>query len=425
MTLTPIMNPSNLDDCNSIMLTETMKRSNDEMIYVNPSSSSLTSTKFRADNLSLLNAFPSSQITPTDNKTSPVSPCSKTPAGPFRLLGKGSFQPTFPSPKHDHHQDETSRFADAASVVSAGSSSMQQEGPGEPSQYVIKFPARSSGAASCSYELDPKNRTMMAKELHLLCILRHEHIVQVHHLSSAPSLCEHPFVVLARLAAETLEDRIAPQSMWRSSRLRGNCDNDLRSRLGVVQSLASVMGYLHEKRIIYRGLEPALIGFDTSNKLKLFSFASARELPTTSMGPSCGGHGAYQLTAMVGAPNYMAPENYLGEPYGPCADVYSFSIVAWEILSQKRAFVSSTTTTNSASATQEQPQQKLPEMSKTWPLLIRNILRFGWARRNATRPSMKVVVAALDQYLDGKAPSSPAIAQYINVMLLSNICFME
>lgn len=435
-----VMNPSDREGRRSTVGT---KRTKDEMNY--PAQSSLSSTKqikaYTAHAFKDLH-----NMMKADSRAYPSypEPSSSNPqAEILRLLKKGSFQPEYCSSIHreHHHEDDEhggdpiSMLVDPPGICKAleEATIACQEEPEEPDKYVIHFPAGSCNVpSSSSYTVDAKGRKMMAKELRLLCVLRHEHIIQLHYLSSAPSKeCELPFVVVDRLSDETLEDKLTPQSSWRSS-LRQNGNNDLRSRLSVVRSLASVLEYLHDKRIIYRGLEPSTIGFDAfTGKLKIGSFASARELPAASVAASScyASGGCFLMTAMVGAQNYMAPENYLREPYGPSADVFSFSVVAWEILSQKRAFAplsaTSTTTTAVRSGIGKTRQQPLrPELDKSWPLLIRNILRFGWARRNATRPSMKAVVAALDQHLHGTPAPSP-IAEYISIMLLSNGTFLE
>lgn len=41
---------------------------------------------------------------------------------------------------------------------------------------------------------------------------------------------------------------------------------------------------------------------------------------------------------MTGSYPYMAPENFLGKPYGKPVDVFSFGVLLWEMLSGKFAF---------------------------------------------------------------------------------------
>ena len=60
-----------------------------------------------------------------------------------------------------------------------------------------------------------------------------------------------------------------------------------------------------------------------------------------------GGHGdtrervclpRYCLTGQTGSVRYMAPEVSLGEPYNQAVDVYSFSMVLWEMLHMKKPY---------------------------------------------------------------------------------------
>ena len=46
----------------------------------------------------------------------------------------------------------------------------------------------------------------------------------------------------------------------------------------------------------------------------------------------------YKLTKLTGSVPYMAPENYIGKPYGKGVDVFSYAVLLWEMLHQKFPF---------------------------------------------------------------------------------------
>jgi serine/threonine protein kinase len=47
---------------------------------------------------------------------------------------------------------------------------------------------------------------------------------------------------------------------------------------------------------------------------------------------------SFSVTCRTGTPRYMAPENWAGESYTYKVDVFSYGILAYEVLSGKRAY---------------------------------------------------------------------------------------
>lgn len=83
---------------------------------------------------------------------------------------------------------------------------------------------------------------------------------------------------------------------------------------------------------MYRDVKPENVGFDVRDDVKIFDFDLIREYPETSH------NGTYQLTGQTGSTIYMAPEVALGKPYNETIDVYSFSILLWQILHMEMPF---------------------------------------------------------------------------------------
>jgi serine/threonine protein kinase len=73
---------------------------------------------------------------------------------------------------------------------------------------------------------------------------------------------------------------------------------------------------------------------DVRGDLKLFDFGLAKLMPT-DINP----YEDLHKMSMAGTPRYMSPEALAGKAYNLKADVYTFSIVLWEILSLHRPFV--------------------------------------------------------------------------------------
>ena len=73
--------------------------------------------------------------------------------------------------------------------------------------------------------------------------------------------------------------------------------------------------------------------------MKIFDFGLARVMPEDD---GCPYTDEFEMSG-AGSPRYMAPECLSGDCYNMKADVYSFSIILWEMLSASRpyAFVKS------------------------------------------------------------------------------------
>jgi serine/threonine protein kinase len=83
---------------------------------------------------------------------------------------------------------------------------------------------------------------------------------------------------------------------------------------------------------VFRDLKPANIGFDKNGTVKIFDFGFAREHTEN-------GEQQRKMTGGTGTPCYMAPEvARMEEDYGFPADVYSFAILLWQIVTTRVPF---------------------------------------------------------------------------------------
>jgi len=102
----------------------------------------------------------------------------------------------------------------------------------------------------------------------------------------------------------------------------------------VVKSIVNGMVFLHKKRIFHRDIKPdnVLLHGNLKNGdyvVKLTDFG----LSTLLMGAH-----AKELTAETGTYRWMAPEIIKHQSYSFKADVYSFAIVAWQLLTREDPF---------------------------------------------------------------------------------------
>jgi serine/threonine protein kinase len=232
----------------------------------------------------------------------------------------------------------------------------------------------------------------------------HENIIQLYALSD--EFWEEPgsgFMILDQLT-ETLHDRL---QRWRcptaaagpkipfykptAKLMRRQQEQSSRIQHAAL-GIARAMEFLHRHKVIYRDLKPQNVGFDAAGTVRLFDFGLARVHT----------EGARLLTGFTGSARYMAPEVARCEVYSFPADVHTFAILLWEIITLEKAF--------SKSATLQQLVQQVvqrhvrPSLKKVASPIIRELLQVSWHRDSAMRPSFALVTKQLE--LEVKAVSA-------------------
>ena len=94
--------------------------------------------------------------------------------------------------------------------------------------------------------------------------------------------------------------------------------------------ISNAMKYLHEHKIIHRDLKPENILLDDNYNPRICDFGLSRFYPNFDK---------LTMTGQIGTQLYMAPELLKGsKTYTASVDVYSFSLIAYEIVTGKMPF---------------------------------------------------------------------------------------
>lgn len=173
----------------------------------------------------------------------------------------------------------------------------------------------------------------------------------------------------------------------------------LSERLDVAQQLADAIAYLHSQNVLHRDLKPDNIGFDIYGDLKVFDFDIARVCPTSEeIGSSRRNDEdeTFLMTQKVGSPRYMSPECARREPYNLKADVYSYAVLAHQILTLQKPYDDITDDDHDDLVFYKGVRPFIPV---GLPNNTKELLHFAWSHDISERPNMETVrqVMALER----------------------------
>ena len=171
-----------------------------------------------------------------------------------------------------------------------------------------------------SPELADMLRARFLREVQVLQRLEHPYIVRIH---AAGEYEGYPYLVMEYLPGGTLRDRIRPGLSYRHA---------AAYLLPVTEALV----HAHAQGILHRDIKPANILFDADGNPRLTDFGIAKDVYSQEM---------TALTATgvgIGTPDYMSPEQSLGQTVDGRSDIYSLGVVLYELVSGKKPFSGTT-----------------------------------------------------------------------------------
>ena len=167
---------------------------------------------------------------------------------------------------------------------------------------------------SASIEGHTELRERFFREARAAGQLSHRNIITVHDLGEHEG---QPYLAMELLRGEDLQHRLTrPDPM------------SLARKLEIASEICDGLAYAHRRGLIHRDIKPANIFITDDGMVKILDFGLARMVTS-------------ELTAsnmMLGTLNYMAPEQVRGERVDHRADIFSFGVVLYEILSGRKAF---------------------------------------------------------------------------------------
>ena len=160
------------------------------------------------------------------------------------------------------------------------------------------------------------------------------------------------------------------------------------------------------------------IGLTSDGKIKLFDFGLSRMLE----GASSYSDKVYKMTGNTGSLRYMAPEVVNKHPYNYKVDVYSFGIILWELLSNRKPFLG--IAENDFMANVVHGTKRPSPMNKNWPKKLIELMNTCWDVDCTKRPTFSNIVNILDTILIDIVTSNGATGIISSKSRLSRSIFL-
>ncbi|XP_056169934.1 serine/threonine-protein kinase STY46-like isoform X2 [Syzygium oleosum] len=209
-----------------------------------------------------------------------------------------------------------------------------------------------------------------AQEVFILRKVRHKNVVQfIGACTKPPSL----YIVTEFMSGGSVYDYLHKQ--------RGVFK--LPTLLKVAIDVSKGMNYLHQNNIIHRDLKAANLLMDENEVVKVADFGVARVKAQSGV-----------MTAETGTYRWMAPEVIEHKPYDHKADVFSFAVVLWELLTGKLPHDHLTPLQAAVGVVQKGLRPTIPK--DTHPKLV-ELLERCWEQDPASRPDFSEIITILQK----------------------------
>jgi serine/threonine protein kinase/Tol biopolymer transport system component len=210
---------------------------------------------------------------------------------------------------------------------------------------------------------DAQRMARFQREAQVLASLNHPNIASIYGLEESG---RGPALVMELIEGPSLAERIKGGPI------------PVEEALGIAKQIAEALEYAHERGIIHRDLKPANIKLTPDGKVKLLDFGLAKALQGDTVAKDASNsptltHAASEAGIILGTAAYMSPEQAKGRAVDRRADIWSFGVVLFEMLTGRQLFAGDTATEILAAVVRDEPDWAM--LPKEVPRRIRELLR--------------------------------------------------
>src|SRR4051812_46447390 len=235
---------------------------------------------------------------------------------------------------------------------------------------------------------DDELRDRFLREARAAGSLQHPNVITIYDFGDVDG---HPFIAMEYVEGIDLEDL-----------LRSGTPLSLEAKLGIMIDVLNGLAYAHKRGVVHRDIKPANIRVDEEGHARIMDFGIAH-LNSSAMTKMT------RTGIMLGTPNYMAPEQIIGQDITARTDIFAAGAVLYEILTNARPFQADTLHAVLYKITSETPpslNQILPGLPTALDGIVMRALAKDPQRRFPTALEMANEVTRVRQTLShGPQPS--------------------
>jgi eukaryotic-like serine/threonine-protein kinase len=168
---------------------------------------------------------------------------------------------------------------------------------------------------------DTEALSRFAREAQTASALNHSNICTIYDIGEED---RRSFIVMEYLEGTTLQDRLAAGSL------------SLNTLLDVGIQIGDALDVAHSAGIIHRDIKPANIFITSRDRVKVLDFGLAKMRASATPQPDVSTIAGTRHGVVVGTVAYMAPEQARGQIVDHRADIWSFGVVLYEMVTGTR-----------------------------------------------------------------------------------------
>ncbi len=144
--------------------------------------------------------------------------------------------------------------------------------------------------------------------------LSHPAIVTIHDVGEDRDLT---YMAMECLEGEDLEKYIVKDSLL-----------PVRSVIDVIAQIAEALEFAHKEGVVHRDIKPANVMLLTNGKVKVTDFGIAKAISSSKT----------KTGVILGTPNYMSPEQIMGQKIDFKSDIFSLGVLFYQLLTGELPF---------------------------------------------------------------------------------------
>ncbi len=244
---------------------------------------------------------------------------------------------------------------------------------------------------------DDELRQRFQREARAAASLNHPNIITIHDFGEEQGQI---YMAMELLEGDDLKDLIGTDS-----------PKPLEEKLEIMERICDGLAFAHAKNIVHRDLKPGNIHIQPNGRVKILDFGLAR----------LGGSDMTKAGVVMGTPNYMSPEQVMGERVDARSDIFSLGAVFYEIITNHKPFEADSVHAVLYQVVHKEPQpvrQWDPSVPRAIVELVERMLAKDPAERFAHAGELREAVHGIRQALAAGRLESATLAEIMEVELV-------